>query len=216
MYNCKGIITACGEGAQSCSFLDLCAQQTPCTRSNWLCKLMLWVICVASTCLRLPYCFASSVPSSQPPDVYVFVSICFVPALPFRSAVIVFCWCRAGQELGPSAALLPIKHALASLQSSLQARPSSNPFAPDPVVQELLEQLSQAALFHELCSGDLQAVPGLMTPGSRLNCLMQLLQDEASATSASTGADSSTASEAASVGRGESSAALPSREASAA
>ena len=120
------------------------------------------------------------------------------------------CHCRAGQELGPSAALLPVKDALASLHSSLQSRLSSGPRGPGPVIHDLLEQLSQAALFQELCSGDLQAVPGLMTPGSRLTCLMQLLQDEASATSASAGADSSVRSEAASGGSGESSAALPS------
>lgn len=125
------------------------------------------------------------------------------------SAVVVSCWCRAGQELGPSAALLPIKDALASLQSSLQTKPSGNPLDPGPVIQDLLEQLSQAALFHELCSGDLQAVPGLMTPGSRLTCLIQLLQDEASDTPASSGADSQIESEAASVGSGESSPVLP-------
>lgn len=121
------------------------------------------------------------------------------------------CCCRAGQELGPSAALLPIKDALASLQSSLQTRPNSDPLDPGPVIQDLLEQLSQAALFHELCSGDLQAVPGLMAVGSRLTCLMQLLQDEASIMSASAGADSPTESEAASVGSGESSAVLSGR-----
>lgn len=118
----------------------------------------------------------------------------------------VSCLCRAGQELEPSAALLPIKDALASLQSSLQSRPSSNPLG--PVTQDLLQHLSQAALFQELCNGDLQAVPGLMTPGSRLTCLVQLLQDEASTTAAGTIADSATECEAASGGSGESSVAL--------
>ena len=130
------------------------------------------------------------------------------------SPATVFCGYRAGQELGPLAALLPIQDALASLQSSLEARLSSDPHGPSPLIQDLLEQLSQAALFQELCSGDLQAVPGLMTPGSRLTCLMQLLQAEASATLASTGADSTIESEAASGGSGgsgESSAALSSR-----
>lgn len=117
------------------------------------------------------------------------------------------CLCRAGQELEPSAALLPIKDALANLQSSLQSRPSSDPLG--PVTQDLLQHLSQAALFQELCNGDLQAVPGLTTPGSRLTCLMQLLQNEASATVASTGTDSATECEAASGGRGESLAILP-------
>ena len=85
-------------------------------------------------------------------------------------------WCRAGQELGPSAALAPLQKALSSLQSVLQ--PSSR--VQGPVTADLLQHLSQAALFQELCSGDMHAVPGLLT-SSRLNCLMQLLQDEASA-----------------------------------
>ena len=49
---------------------------------------------------------------------------------------------------------------------------------------DLLQQLSEAALFQELCSGDMHAVPGLMT-SSRLNCLMHLLTDEAASTSSS-------------------------------
>jgi len=49
---------------------------------------------------------------------------------------------------------------------------------------DLLQQLSEAALFQELCSGDLHAVPGLMT-SSRLNCLMHLLTDEAVSPSSS-------------------------------
>jgi hypothetical protein len=49
---------------------------------------------------------------------------------------------------------------------------------------DLLQQLSEAALFQELCSGDMHAVPGLMT-SSRLNCLMHLLTDEATSPSSS-------------------------------
>ena len=84
--------------------------------------------------------------------------------------------CRAGQELGPSAALVPLKTGLSSLQSSLQS--SSQVWG--AVTQDLLQQLSQAALFQELCSGDLDSVPGLKT-SSRLTCLMQLLAGEAAA-----------------------------------
>ncbi len=49
---------------------------------------------------------------------------------------------------------------------------------------DLLQQLSEAALFQEVCSGDMHAVPGLMT-SSRLNCLMHLLTDEAASQSSS-------------------------------
>ena len=63
---------------------------------------------------------------------------------------------------------------MSRLQSELQ--PSGSLLG--PITLDLLQQLSQAALFQKLCSGDLQAVPGLMT-SSRLTCLMQLLQDEA-------------------------------------
>ncbi len=49
---------------------------------------------------------------------------------------------------------------------------------------DLLQQLSEAALFQELCSGDMHAVPGLMT-SSRLNCLMHLLTNEAASPSCS-------------------------------
>ena len=49
---------------------------------------------------------------------------------------------------------------------------------------DLLQQLSEAALFQELCSGDMHAVPGLITT-SRLNCLMRLLTDEAASPSTS-------------------------------
>lgn len=82
--------------------------------------------------------------------------------------------CRAGQELGPSAALLPLQNALVSLQSRLQ--PGSKLWG--PATLDLLQQLSQAALFQELCSGDMHAVPGLST-SSRLTCLMDLLKEEA-------------------------------------
>ncbi|DBB17253.1 TPA: hypothetical protein ACH3X3_014305 [Trebouxia sp. C0006] len=87
---------------------------------------------------------------------------------------------RAGQELGPSAALAPLESALTSLQSKLH--PSSKLWG--SVTMDLLQQLSEAALFQELCSGDMHAVPGLMT-SSRLNCLMHLLTDEAASTSSS-------------------------------
>ena len=82
--------------------------------------------------------------------------------------------CRVGQELGPSAALAPISEALSSLHSRLHS--TSAPLG--AVTLDLLHQLAQATLLQELCSGDLQAVPGLMT-SSRLTCLLQLLQDEA-------------------------------------
>ena len=49
---------------------------------------------------------------------------------------------------------------------------------------DLVHQLSEAALFQELCSGDMHAVPGLMT-SSRLNCLMHLLTDEVAPPSSS-------------------------------
>ncbi|KAL0039591.1 hypothetical protein WJX77_002835 [Trebouxia sp. C0004] len=87
---------------------------------------------------------------------------------------------RAGQELGPSAALGPLKGALTSLQTKLH--PSSQLWG--SVTMDLLQQLSEAALFQELCSGDMHTVPGLMT-SSRLNCLMHLLTNEAAAPSSS-------------------------------
>ena len=50
------------------------------------------------------------------------------------------------------------------------------------MIVDLLQHLAQAALFQELCSGDMLAIPGLMT-SSRLACLMPLLKEEAASTS---------------------------------
>ena len=82
-----------------------------------------------------------------------------------------------------------IRDALSSLHSRIQDPPSSLHLL-SPILQELVQLLSQAPLFHELCSGDLQALPRLMTPGARLTCLLHLLQAEATALSAGTRADS--------------------------
>jgi len=76
--------------------------------------------------------------------------------------------------------LAPLKSALTSLHTKLH--PSSKLWG--SVTMDLLQQLSEAALFQELCSGDMHAVPGLMT-SSRLNCLMHLLTDEATSPSSS-------------------------------
>lgn len=74
--------------------------------------------------------------------------------------------------------MAPLKSALTSLQSKLH--PTSKLWG--SVTRDLLQQLSEAALFQELCSGDMHAVPGLMT-SSRLNCFMHLLTVEAASPS---------------------------------
>lgn len=84
--------------------------------------------------------------------------------------------CRAGQELGPSAVLLPLHTALMTLQHSID----SNASLLGAVTNELLDTLADAAVFQELGSGNMDTVPGLMS-SSRLSCLMNLLHDEAAA-----------------------------------
>ena len=66
------------EGPQSCSFLDLCAYQTPETYSNWLCKADAVNVLHGKHLFGLSNNFAPSVPPSQSLYVYCFVSICFV------------------------------------------------------------------------------------------------------------------------------------------
>lgn len=85
-------------------------------------------------------------------------------------------WCRAGQELGPSAVLVPLCEALLVLQHNLESDASLL----GAITTELLDTLASAAVFQELGSGDMDAVPSLLSC-SRLSCLLDFLNAEADA-----------------------------------
>ena len=82
--------------------------------------------------------------------------------------------CRVGQELGPSAVLQPLHEALTTLQQNM----TSNLNLVGTITSDLLATLADAAVFQELCSGDMSCVPGLAST-SRLTCLLHFLHNQA-------------------------------------
>ena len=105
---------------------------------------------------------------------YVLCSPLMHASVSFICAQSLVVLCRVGQELGPSAVLHPLHEALAALQQNI----TSNPTLLGTITSDLLATLADAAVFQELCSGDMGAVPGL-TSSSRLDCLLHFLHNEA-------------------------------------
>ena len=70
--------------------------------------------------------------------------------------------------------LQPLHEALSTLQQTI----TSNPNLLGAITSDLLQTLADAAVFQELCSGDMSCVPGL-TSSSRLTCLLRFLHTEA-------------------------------------